>query len=365
MKILFFIARLNKGGTSTFVINASRTLIQMGFEVRIATGNVNSNEEEIESFEGVPVTKLPSLSRKINPFRDLLSFIEFRKILKGTTPDIIVSNTFKAGLISRLVITSIPRVHIYHGHLFKDTSFSIFARLLVFLAEFFLSRISTLNLAVGENVRSELIAMRVVPKHKIKAIVPPVILAEINESSKSFGKLGILESPRVRVAWLGRLEIVKNPRLIIETARKLPHCDFLVCGKGSLEIQLKSLASENVIFLGWVNIQDLFAISHIVVNTSISEGMPLSLIEAQMAGIPVIAPNVGSVSETLIDGKTGFIYNHDDLELIQLINRLANDSALRSKFSDESRKFSQSRFSAEKVVRDLALVLANVIKSSS
>jgi glycosyltransferase involved in cell wall biosynthesis len=100
-----------------------------------------------------------------------------------------------------------------------------------------------------------------------------------------------------------------------------------------------AVLGENVRFCG--NRDDmaaLFGASDVVMHTGIVEGMPLTLIEAQACGTPVIAYDVAGVAEAVVDGGTGFLVPPCDVAgLRDAVRRLADDAALRVAFGEAAR----------------------------
>ena len=109
------------------------------------------------------------------------------------------------------------------------------------------------------------------------------------------------------VGWLARVTGVKNPLLAAEVANEFPDVQFIFGGAGDQLEALKSAVKENSTVMGWVDAATFISACDVVLSTSENEGMPVALIEAQMAGKPVVATNVGSVSEVIINGETGFV----------------------------------------------------------
>jgi glycosyltransferase involved in cell wall biosynthesis len=110
------------------------------------------------------------------------------------------------------------------------------------------------------------------------------------------------------------------------------------------------MASSNVHFFGVQNSDEMFSLADIVLLTSDSEGMPLTLIEGQMAGVPAIATDVGSVSEIVENEVTGLLTSTHIEQIISSLGRLLGDSMLRSTMAKNVRERALSRFSIEKMV---------------
>jgi glycosyltransferase involved in cell wall biosynthesis len=98
------------------------------------------------------------------------------------------------------------------------------------------------------------------------------------------------------------------------------------------------------------NSDEIFSLADVVLITSDSEGMPLTLIEGQMAGVPAIATDVGSVSEIVENGVTGLVTSTEIEQIVSSLSRLLGDSMLRSTMAKNARERAVDRFSIEKLV---------------
>jgi glycosyltransferase involved in cell wall biosynthesis len=112
--------------------------------------------------------------------------------------------------------------------------------------------------------------------------------------------------------------------------------------------------------LGWQDARSILPIADIFLSTSENEGMPIALIEAQLAGIAVVATNVGSVSEVILNNKTGLLCSKSNSELIKAISKLAQNKSLRSKFGKSGKANALKLFSEKNLIsahKDLYLKL--------
>lgn len=101
----------------------------------------------------------------------------------------------------------------------------------------------------------------------------------------------------------------------------------------------------------------------IVCLTSLNEGTPVTLIEAQASGKPVVSTNVGGVVDVLIDGKSGFVVKNNNLE--DLYNKtlmLINDKKMRINFSSFGQKYVNQKFSYKRLVLDIENLYLNLTK---
>src|SRR5262249_13159965 len=95
----------------------------------------------------------------------------------------------------------------------------------------------------------------------------------------------------------------------------------------------------------------LLAAADLFLLTSISEGIPLTVIEAMAAGLPVVATDVGGLGEVVEDGDTGWLRpSGDDTALAATILLLADDVALRQRMADHGRRRARDLFSEERML---------------
>jgi glycosyltransferase involved in cell wall biosynthesis len=155
--------------------------------------------------------------------------------------------------------------------------------------------------------------------------------------------LGVTTEEKLLIA-VGRLVPVKNHRLLLEAfaaARaKLPALRLAIIGSGALEAELKSFAEglglgNDVRFLGYRDdIPDCLAASDVFVNSSTTEGLPISLLEAMAAGLPVIATSVGGVPQVLGPSQAGVLVpSGDGVAMAAAMVALSTNSALLGRLS--------------------------------
>jgi glycosyltransferase involved in cell wall biosynthesis len=153
------------------------------------------------------------------------------------------------------------------------------------------------------------------------------------------------------VLWLARVTGVKDPRKVIAIAQSLPEFDFYMAGGGDLLQEIKANAPKNLKVLGWQDAKNVLPIADIFLSTSKNEGIPIAMIEAQLAGIPIVATDVGSVSEVVINNKTGILCDRSEKQLIEGIKKLALDKKLRSTFSKNAKFMALKNFSTSKFIK--------------
>lgn len=349
-KILVVIARLNVGGTARYIEELYSGLVSEDYEVLVATGYVQGSEIEDSIVERVNLHRIKSLGREISLVRDLKATLELRSLIKTFQPDIIYSHTFKAGALVRLLKQKVPVVHAFHGHLLDEPELSAFKIKAVVAIEKFLASKTTKFVTVGRRVGDELAEVGIKLGEKFISIPPGVRPLVLNDKRATKERLGILDDQRVVIGWLARVVPVKGPLRVVELAKRFPDALFLLAGGGSMHEEIQKVAPDNLKVLGWQDASDLWAVSDIAISTSDNEGMPVTLIEAQLSGIPVVALDAGSLSEVVLHNESGFVITEFDDEYFEALRKLIDDPNLQIKFGAAAQSRARKIFSPEILV---------------
>ena len=356
--VLHLIARLNLGGTAKYLITLNDGLNKAGIKSVVATGYVQIGEIEDPDLKKLKPIRIKNLGRKISLMNDLKAAKEIRKVILKINPEVIHTHTFKAGLLVRAQRNRIEEglgkkvkfVHTFHGHLFDDPEFKGFKALLIKSVEKRLSKNSEQLITVGENVKNDLDSKGIYGNDKTTSIPPAVAPLKLQNKKSALRKYGVKDKNRVRVIWLARVTGVKNPQRVIEIAKQLPEIDFYIAGGGDLLERIKKEAPINLKVLGWQDAKSVLPIADIFLSTSENEGMPIALIEAQLAAITVVATNVGSVPEVVLHNKTGIICSKSNDDLIVAIKKLAQSKTLRVRFGKTGRAHALKSFSEKNLI---------------
>ncbi|HXE44392.1 MAG TPA: glycosyltransferase family 4 protein [Conexibacter sp.] len=164
--------------------------------------------------------------------------------------------------------------------------------------------------------------------------------------------------PGPTIGSLGRLTDQKGYDALVRALPSLPDATLVLVGDGPERGALEALAAELGVFerlhvtgwtreaRRWLPTFDAFALP------SLWEGMPLVILEAMHAGLPVVATDVGSVSEAVADGETGYVVPPgDDAALQERLARLLGDPALRARLGERGRAVAAERFTAAAMAR--------------
>jgi glycosyltransferase involved in cell wall biosynthesis len=359
---LHVIARLNVGGTARYITQLANELPKHGIETFVATGFVQGDEVEDSSAQSIQVIRIPALGRSINPIKDHFARKQLDKIIGEIKPDIIHTHTFKAGYITRMKKQPVPVIHTFHGHLLDDPEFSGFKSKVIISIERKLAKKSAKLVTVGEIVGQELLHHHIGIKEQYTSIAPGVVALDVTERTEALKNCGVTDNGQPIIGWIARVTSVKNPMKALEVARAIPNAQFVIAGGGDLLEDVIAAAPANVTVIGWAKAEDLFGASDVILSTSENEGMPVALIEAQLAGKPVVATNVGSVSEVIADGETGLVTDKRTDALVAALNALIQDPSKRAAISILASSRAQSIFSVERMINAHIALYKSIVK---
>ncbi len=339
VKVLHVIARMNVGGTARYVGD----LVANIPESVLVTGYVQGSEIEDPVVNNLTTFRLPHMGRKISPFNDFRAWLELRKIIKEIKPQIVHTHTFKAGLIGRLVGGDYKRVHTFHGHLFDDQSFSQIEKRIITFAERYLARKTDLLISVGEKVGQELRGAGIGITKQWASIAPGVAaLPTIGKTEAR--KILDLKPDAFLVGWMARMTGVKNPLLALDVAKQMPDVQFVMAGGGDLLELVAKRAPVNVAVIGWTDAFLFWSAVDCALSTSDNEGMPVALIEAQLAGLPAVVTDVGSNSEVVQNNFTGFVTKKNISSMAIALQKIIGDQELYEFMSDAASTLSSKKF---------------------
>jgi glycosyltransferase involved in cell wall biosynthesis len=364
MRVLHVIARLNVGGTARYITQLATELPKHGIETFVATGFVQGAEVEDLSAQLIELIRVPAMGRSIRPIKDHLARKQLEKIIREVKPDIIHTHTFKAGYVIRMKKQSVPVIHTFHGHLLDDPEFSGFKSKIIVGLERKFAKSSAKLVTVGRRVADELLEQKIGHRTQFVNIPPGVVAVNVTPKAQALKNLNLEDNGQPIVGWIARVTGVKNPMRALEVADALPDTRFVMAGGGDLLEQVEAAAPSNVSVIGWADAADLFGASDIILSTSENEGMPIALIEAQMAGKPVIATNVGSVAEVVLNQQTGFLTNKDPNEIAGIIQSMINEKNMIHDMGLRGIKHATIEFSVEALVQK-HLKLYNEVASTN
>lgn len=218
---------------------------------------------------------------------------------------------------------------------------------------------SDLILVLSKTIKTKL--TNICQNSNIEILYNPVLLKEFHHIS----------SDKIRIVFMGNLNKNKGVYDIIEAAKyiKNPNVIINLYGDGDLDEFKKLIAKNNlenkVKIKGWIRGEQkdiAFAESDIYILPSYTEGLPMSILEAMAAKLPVISTPIGGIPETIYDGVNGFLIQPGDCKaLAEKIDLLANDKELREKMGQESYKIAKEKFDIEIIIKQLQEIYDDLI----
>ena len=362
VKVMQIIARMNVGGPAVLVADLMRNLDHQKFTTVLVTGYCDDNESDYldQVAKDVVAVRIPGLGRSVSPLKDLSAFFLLVKEIRKFKPDVIHTHTAKAGVLGRLAgLIAWPqaeRVHTFHGHLLHGYFSSSKTRLVVLL-EKTLGLITYRFIAIGNLVKNDLVRAGIAKDSKFEVIYPG--LQDLDQYLKTDARVALgLDQSKKYLVFVGRLTTIKRPERLIDLARflkdKHPEWWLLIAGAGEM---LETLSTQSqheqlpVTFFGWRNdIGMILSASDIAILCSDNEGIPLTLIQASQAGLPIVSTDVGSVSDIVIDGTTGLLTEVSSKGLIEGVSVLLDDPTLCERFGKAGQERARGFFSSKAMV---------------
>ena len=372
-KILRIINRLNLGGP-TYNAAYLTHYLSPEFETVLISGMKDASEESSEFIVkklGINPIYIPEMKREIDPRNDRAAYNKIKQLIKEFKPDIVHTHASKAGTIGRIaaINSNVPViVHTFHGHVFHSYFNPVTSRIFMEI-EKYLARKSTAIIAISEIQKSELVYKhKIVAEEKVKVIPLGFDLSRFRQNEeqnrKQFREQYNLKDDDIAIGIVGRLVPIKNHSLFISALKRTltktnNKIMAFIIGDGQLRPQLEKMVteagiSERVTFTSWIkNIEVPMAGLDIIALTSLNEGTPVSLIEAQAAGKPIVSTEVGGIANVVWKDKTGFLSAPDDISSFsENLLKLIENQALRKEMGDKGWNYIHEQFHYKRLVRE-------------
>jgi glycosyltransferase involved in cell wall biosynthesis len=355
-RLVFLVTLAETGGAQTYVASLLPAVTD-DFEVLVAAHG-NGPLQDAAVAAGVRFVPLSHVRRPVNPWRDFRGLLELWRLLRREEPHIVHLNSAKAGALGRLAARAagVPiRIYTVHGWAFL--AHRGIAAAAYRWVEQALRPLTTITVCVSENERRAGLAARACDDSTTVVIRNGVDPRRAGVRER--------ERDRPRIVMVGRLQAPKDPITLIRALALLRETDFeaLLVGDGPdrpvVEEEIGRLElEESVRVLGErSDVRELLTTADVFVLSTRSEGLPLSILEAMAAGLPVIASNVGGVAELVVEGETGMLVPPGDPEaLAETIDGLLTDQPLVRRLGEAARMRVAEHFDLA-AVRDAHLAL--------
>ncbi len=387
IRVLRIINRFNIGGPTYNAVFLSRYLSD-DFETLLVGGLPEEGESDslhIAAEYGLEPLLIDEMKREPSFNSDRQAYKRIQKIIEEFQPHIVHTHAAKAGALGRRAAQKMKVpviVHTFHGHVFH----SYFGKLKTAIfkqIERSLAKKSTGIVAISNIQKQELSEVhRICPPHKISVINLGFDLEKFHTDCEDKRKLTreqfAIADDEVAIAIIGRLAPVKNHSMFLDVVdniskRTSKKVRFFIVGDGSeraaIETRIATMqlsATIRVEMTSWI--KDISAFNpgmDIICLTSLNEGTPVSLIEAQASGVAVVSTDVGGVRDILLEGETGFVTPVNDLELFtEKILELVENEKKREKMSQNGWNFVEAKFSYKTLVANMENYYRELVKSA-
>jgi glycosyltransferase involved in cell wall biosynthesis len=361
IKVVHIVTRMNTGGVAVLISELVTGLDPERYEVHLITGRCTPDEEDYIKARGLHLGEISILSmgRSLRPYSDFKSFLSLIKCLRKLKPHIVHTHTSKAGLLGRIAAKlAVPQakiVHTFHGHLLHGY-FSKNATRFLAITEGSLAKISDLLISMGNEVKLDLLASKIGNWEQFVVAFPGVRANQPNLNNVKAAKFKSDHAEQVIFTFVGRFSPIKRCDRILELASIKEISDagihFLLIGDGELRSHLESQSiGLPITFIGWEsNTEDWLAVSDVAILLSDNEAVPLAMIEAGFAGLPVIATNVGSMTDVVLDKENGFLVGLKIDEIAEKVLLLGKNDTLRLQMGMKGKLLASERFSVEAMI---------------
>jgi glycosyltransferase involved in cell wall biosynthesis len=299
------------------------------------------------------------LDRSNNLFVNLKVLVQLIKIIRKEKPDLIHAHSAKGGFIGRLAARITKAKLIYTPHAFSYLSFVGIKRIVFYLLEYLVKGYTTLLLAISHTEANCALYQLGFPKEKVKIILNSIPIINVGEHS--------YDNHIQKIGMIGRLTIQKNPVQFLEIAKRLsikyPNLMFSILGAGihdDLKLEIENYITQNqlsqiVRIENWGDdtaSQKFLIKADLYISTSIFEGLPFSLLEAMLHGIPCIVSKVDGNTDVIQNNENGFSCLSVE-EFCKRIEAMINNHQLRKNIGEAGRAYVKSNHNIVHAILDL------------
>lgn len=392
-KVLRIINRFNIGGPTYNAAYLTKYLPNE-YETLLIGGDKEESEDSSQHILddlGITPTIIPEMQRAIKFGNDYSAYKKIKQIITEFKPDIVHTHASKAGTLGRMAAFSckVPAVvHTFHGHVFHSyfnkAKTTFFKRIERKLAEK-----SNAIVAISDIQKHELGEIhKIAPLDKIEVIPLGFDLNRFQENldfkRNQFRSEYQIEDDEIAIGIIGRLVPIKNHNLFLRALKSVldrttKKVRAFIVGDGESKDEIIAIATELGIdfcqssiqlkkapltLTSWIkNIDVVNAGVDIIALSSLNEGTPVSLIEAQAANNPIVSTNVGGIENVVLQNKTGLLSDIKDIESYanNLLELIENDS-LRNEMKIEGWNHVKNKFSYIRLVEDMDKLYNKLLK---
>jgi glycosyltransferase involved in cell wall biosynthesis len=362
-RLMYIITRAEHGGAQSHVLDLVRGF-HNDYDISVAVGEEGFLTEACRA-DSIPVHLIPHLEREIRPWSDSRALFETLRLIRRERPDLIHAHTWKAGFVGRIAarlrrIPSIYTVHMWHFGRELPPAWRIFGPGLERTAARWSERTITVSRSGSEVGR----------QYRIAAPSRMVAIHNGIEDSPERAYPGRNSIPVV--VMVARFTSFKDHETIVRAFAELNiPARLQLVGDGPTRAATERLVDglgirDRVEFPGDRNdVTQLLCRADVFVLASKLDNLPISILEAMRAGLPVIASDVGGISELVQHGETGLLVPPFSVApMAYALADLLSDRGKRLRLGRAGRARYEMRFSLDRMIKQTRAVYADVLGES-
>lgn len=346
MTILQIITRSDLGGAQSVVTNLVN-YFSADNNVIVAAGS--GDEKMWQSLnKNVKCVHIKRMKRELSIVDDILTLFSLYQLNRRYKPDIIHLHSSKAGFLGRLVLPKAKIVYTVHGFDSIRVAYRKFLPI-----ERILQKNCSAIVGVSEYDKNNMLSER------INCNVSTVYNGIVRPFSLKKDPFDFCKQYKARILCIARLSPQKNSDLFWEIASLLPQYAFIWIGN---QTEVTTKLPYNVFFMG--NIPNAGAYNEyadLFILPSNYEGLPMVILEAMSYGKPIVASDVGGISEIVENGKNGYVVENSAKAFADKIEYIIENKEINILFSTNSLK----RFERELTVDNMANGYMKIYRSIS
>lgn len=331
IKVVIVVPSLEIGGAENMVCQLSKALDKEVVELDIVclSSKKNSILEQDLSLHGLKVNYLNNKDKL-----SLKTVLLLWRYLSRSNPNIVHTHLHSSLYAFPWIYTH--RVRLLHT--IHSTPKFEFSSRIIGLMKYLYKKKKAVPVAISEKIKVETSDLYNLPLDQIELVYNPVNLKKFKCEQKNINEC-------FKFIHVARLNSAKNQKLLLQAFKlvkqKFPNSSLTIVGDGELREELIKYVGtlniqDSVMFTGNIsNVEKYLNSSDVFVLSSIYEGLPLSILEAMAAGLPIISTKVGGV-EDIIKGNGILVENRDLQALSSAMLQLAADNKLREQMSNNS-----------------------------
>jgi glycosyltransferase involved in cell wall biosynthesis len=364
VKVMQVITKGETGGAQTHVLELCRALGDRVIVSGVIGGRLHPSRlgRELEAL-GVPVDAMPQLTNSMVPWQMARAVARLLRLVRERRPDVIHAHSAVAGVASRIVarMTRTPVIYTVHGFSFKHGA-PLSQRAAAWLTEWMLAPLTTHMICVSQDDR-QLASGLPIAAERVSVVM--------NGLADNSDRADPWRSP-ARVTMVGRLARQKRPDLLLKALASLrdrrgEEVAATFMGDGpDLEAQVRlagELGLRSVQFLGDVQNVPCHLTQHsVLVLMANHEGLPIAVIEAMRAGLPIVASDLPGLREMMRSGEHGLLVPNDSAALASALEQLIESPELRRRYGHAARQRYENLFESSRMADEILSLYARVAR---